>query len=351
MEPYGVVEHRFRPRGVFHAGRRCRAPLLAYAVAALLAGCGSTLPDPSASQRRASGPSAPSTTTKTTATTGTTAATAGDPGVVYQRGSCVRFGPTAGNRHTMVFLDAGHGGIDPGAIGQTQSGQTLFEANATLPVELDTMSLLRAAGFGVTVSRTAATTVALPQPGDISTGSYTVQGEHRDLLAREECANLVHADALVGIYFDAGGSPLNAGCVTGYDPDRPFAASNLRLATLVQKHVLAAMNSHGWGIPDQGVAPDTGLGGPALSAQGDQYGHLVLLGPADPGYVPAPSAMPGALIEPLYVTDPFEATLAASPAGQQVIAAGLAAAVEEYFDTGGQVGASSQLAAPADGRP
>lgn len=41
--------------------------------------------------------------------------------------------------------------------------------------------------------------------------------------------------------------------------------------------------------------------------------------------------MPGALIEPLYLTDPFEATLAASRAGQEVMAGGIAAAVQAYF--------------------
>jgi N-acetylmuramoyl-L-alanine amidase len=41
--------------------------------------------------------------------------------------------------------------------------------------------------------------------------------------------------------------------------------------------------------------------------------------------------MPGALIEPLYVTDPYEAAVAASPRGQHLIAAGIADAVEQYF--------------------
>jgi len=216
-------------------------------------------------------------------------------------------------------------------VGRTQSGQAVHEADETLPVELDTMALLRARGFTVTVSRTGASTVARLQPGDVSGGVFTVQGEHRDLVARELCANLAGARALVGIYFNGGSSPLDAGCLTGYDAARPFAAQNLRLATLLQFAVLAAMDAQGWAIPDLGVAPDTALGGRPLSAQGAAYGHLVLLGPADPGYVDRPSQMPGALIEPLYVTDPFEASLAASAAGQQVIATGIATAIEGYF--------------------
>jgi N-acetylmuramoyl-L-alanine amidase len=41
--------------------------------------------------------------------------------------------------------------------------------------------------------------------------------------------------------------------------------------------------------------------------------------------------MPGALVEPLFVTDPFEGTLVARPAAQQVIAGGIASAVSQYL--------------------
>jgi N-acetylmuramoyl-L-alanine amidase len=43
--------------------------------------------------------------------------------------------------------------------------------------------------------------------------------------------------------------------------------------------------------------------------------------------------MPGTVIEPLYLTDPFEGTIAASALGQHVIARGIASAVEQ--DLGG----------------
>ena len=72
----------------------------------------------------------------------------------FSPGACVSYPPTAGDRHQTVFVDAGHGGIDPGAVGVTQSGQTTHEADLTLPVELDTTGLLRAQGFTVVVSRT-----------------------------------------------------------------------------------------------------------------------------------------------------------------------------------------------------
>jgi N-acetylmuramoyl-L-alanine amidase len=248
----------------------------------------------------------------------------------FAPGSCVAFAPTQGNRHETVFLDAGHGGVDPGAVGKTEAGVTVYEKNLTLRVELDTAALLRAAGFRVVVSRTNAGPVAIPKPGAIVDGVYTRAGDLNEVAARDICANLAKAKVLIGIYFDAGASPANAGCVTGYDPARSFASANLRLAKLLQHAVLTAMNNRGWKIPDEGVLTDEGLGS-GRSATALSYGHLVLLGPAKPGYFATPSEMPGALIEPLFLTDPFEASIADSKIGQHTIAGGIALAVEQFL--------------------
>ncbi len=253
-----------------------------------------------------------------------------DPSM-FEPGSCVAFSPTSGDRHQTVFLDAGHGGIDPGASGVTESGATIHEADETLPVELDAAALLRAQGYRVVVSRTRASTVIRPGSGDVATGVFTLQGEHADVAARDICANLAKATILLGIYFDAGTSATNAGSITGYDTVRPFASDNERLATLLQSDVLAHLNAHGWTVPNAGVVSDTTLGGPASTTTAANYDHLLLLGPADPGWFTTPSQMPGALIEPLFITDPFEGTIAASTAGQQAIAQGMAQAAEQYL--------------------
>jgi N-acetylmuramoyl-L-alanine amidase len=263
-----------------------------------------------------------------TAETVDTAAQAIDP-ALFSTGACMAFPPTEGNRHETVFLDAGHGGIDPGGTGSTESGATITEAPVNLAIELDAMAILRAQGYRVVVSRTGNTTVTKLTSGDVDGDLLTVQGSHNDVAARDVCANMARATVLVGIYMDAG-EPWNAGCVTGYDQDRAFSADNLRLATLVQDDVLGAMNAQGWDIPDEGVQPDSGLGS-ATDAAAENYGHLMLLGPAETGYFDTPSQMPGALIEPLFLTDPFEASIAASTNGQQVIANSLAEAIEQYL--------------------
>jgi N-acetylmuramoyl-L-alanine amidase len=142
-----------------------------------------------------------------------------------------------------VFLDAGHGGLDPGAVGVTQSGRAVDEADETLPVVLDTMAILRHAGFRVVVSRTGPTTVLRPRPRDASGNMLTATGVHDDVAARDVCANLAHANVLVGVYLNAGASAANAGCITASDSARPFADDNRQLADLVQSDVIAAMNA------------------------------------------------------------------------------------------------------------
>jgi N-acetylmuramoyl-L-alanine amidase len=141
---------------------------------------------------------------------------------------------------------------------------------------------------------------------------------------------------LIGIYFDSGASTADAGSLTTFDAARPFQAANRRLADLLQSDVLSAMNARGWAIPAVGVVPDSTVGSlvatsstNAVAEGAAHYGHLLLLGPARAGYFSTPSQMPGAVIEPLFVTDPFEATLAAQASGQATIAGGLARAVEQ----------------------
>jgi N-acetylmuramoyl-L-alanine amidase len=190
------------------------------------------------------------------------------------------------------------------------------------------------------VSRTGATSVVKLSPSDVSGGVLSLVGAHDDVAARDVCANDADANLLVGIYYDAGGSAANAGGLTAYDADRSFSSSNLRLANLLQTDVLAAMNAQGWGIPNDGVMPDDDLGsfvGDAASGgiagEAAAYDHLLLIGPAASQFFTTPSQMPGAVIEPLYITDPYEGSIAASTHGQQVIAGGIAQAVEQYFPT------------------
>ena len=256
----------------------------------------------------------------------------------FASGACVAFPPTNGDNGKTVFLDAGHGGIDPGGVGTTESGQTVYESTVNLAIELDAMTLLRADGYRVVVSRTENTTVVKLDPADTDGQLLSLQGSHDDVVARDQCANLAKADALIGIYMDAGGTAQDAGSVTLYDTDRTFSQENATLAGLLQTDVLGAMNAQGWQIPNDGSLPDGGFGSSVgdpvdggLAAEAAAYNHLLLIGPAMSGYFSTPSQMPGAVIEPLYLTDPFEGSIAVDSADQKVIAHGITTAVEQFL--------------------
>lgn len=262
----------------------------------------------------------------------------------FEPGACVAFAPTHGDNHHTVFLDAGHGSIDPGGEGVTENGTVIYEAPSDLAITLDVTRLLRAKGFRVVVSRTKSTEVARLTPADLTGTLLSPTGVRADLAARDQCANMAGAALLVGIYLDASTTPSNAGSVTTYDATRPFARRSLRFANLLQADVLAEMNAHGWQIPNGGVYPDTTMGGTPLTTTAATYHHLELLGPGLPGWFTTPSTMPGALIEPLYVSDPFEGSIAVSTAGRTAIAHGIAQAVERYFDRGKVRGSSRKKA-------
>jgi hypothetical protein len=100
----------------------------------------------------------------------------------------------------------------------------------------------------------------------------------------------------------------------------------MRLAVALQSAVVASLGSM-----DRGVWTDEQLSAPTLTPSGSAYGHFIELGPALKGWVDNPSQMPGALIEPLFLTNPDEAKFANDPAGQERIAAGLASGLESYF--------------------
>lgn len=321
-------------------GRSLRGPAAAVAGIALLAaiplivvGAGQR-PRPAPAER---GGSLPVTVTPSPAPVASQPPPAGGPigGSDFAAGSCVAFLPTAADRHRTVFLDAGHGGPDPGALGHTLAGGAVDEADLTLSVVMAAIPMLQDRGYRVVVSRTTTAAVAVAGPGDLSAGTFTAHGMLRDSTARARCANLAGAAVLISVHFNAGMSAANGGALTIYDDLRAFGARSLHLATLLQGEILGGLNRQGWGIPDGGVVTDGGAGAPAVDAADRAYGRLVLLGPAAPGYLVSPSDMPGAVVEPLFVTNPFEAAIATGTGGREVIATGIARAADAFLSQAG----------------
>jgi N-acetylmuramoyl-L-alanine amidase len=245
-------------------------------------------------------------------------------------GACMSFSATHGHTGQTVFIDAEHGGLDPGVVGSTAGRRVVLEKDATLAVALRLADQMRAAGNSVVMARTLDTTVLKLSASDSNYGAITSSAVHRDLAMRAACANASGAAVLVSIHFDGFSDPSVGGTETFYDAARPFAAANRRLATSLQSALVARL-----GAPDRGVWTDDQLAAPTLTGSGQSYGHLIELGPQSPGWVDNPSQMPGALVEPLFVTNPAEAQTASDPAGQEKIAAALAAGLMKFLSASG----------------
>lgn len=253
------------------------------------------------------------------------------PRAVLSGGACAEYGPSSGNQGPLIFVDPGHGGPDPGVIGATSAGKTVDEKTETLAVALLLERRLAHDGFRVVLSRMRDTSVVKVKPDYLTGPLYSVAGEHADIEARIACANAVHAALLLSIHFNGFTDPSVGGTTTVYDDARPFTARNLRFADLIQSSVTAAWARAGITIPNRGVAPDSSLGSPTITARAAAYGHILLLGPASPGWLADPTAMPGALSEPLFLTDGPEATLADSALGRHLLASAYARAIRRYY--------------------
>jgi len=226
-----------------------------------------------------------------------------------------------------VFVDPGHGGVDPGAVTALGDGRRLVEKDLTLAVALKLARLLRAAGYRVVLARTGDTSVVRLGQENLADGAMRPTAARLDLQARIACANSSGASALLSIHFNAFDDPAVGGAQTFYDDARAFAAGNRTLARLIQSNLV----SHLPGTADRGILADSELDAPALSEVGADYGRLLELGPAQAGFLEPPSASPGVLTEPLFLSSPAEAELAASERGQAQIAAGLAAGLQAFL--------------------
>jgi N-acetylmuramoyl-L-alanine amidase len=251
-----------------------------------------------------------------------------DPAAALSPGACRALPPTGRSRGRTVFVDAGHGGPDPGVLGSTPAGAQLQESALALAVATDLGADLRAAGYGVVLSRTGDSSV-LSFPGQVLEGGAMSPDQVRqDLEARVHCANRSGAAVLVSVHFNGYGDPSAEGAQTIYDAERPFADSSRRLAASLQTALVQRL-----GLGDRGLLTDDELQAPVLSDQAGAYGHLILLGPAQQGWLDQGTTMPGALVEPLFLTSPADASRIAGAASQRRMAAALAAGVQGYLDS------------------
>jgi N-acetylmuramoyl-L-alanine amidase len=238
---------------------------------------------------------------------------------------------SAGAGAVLVYLDPGHGGVDRGTSGTDIYGREIDEKTITLEVARQTAKRLQNDGIGVALSRSDDSTpeaVASDFTGDGT--MFTPEGVLHDLQHRVDRANASGAQVLLSIHFNAFSDPSIGGSETFFDVARPFADQNERFARLIQDSVMSNLQSRGILVLDRGVTDDASLDAEDLGTLGGAYRHLILLGPPLDGKLRA-SQMPGALSEPLFLSNPAEATAAGRPEVLAALADGYADAIEEFL--------------------
>ena len=226
--------------------------------------------------------------------------------------------PAAPGKGT-VFVDAGHGGKEIGASFRFEDGRALVEKELNLKVAGRLAALLREAGLGVAVSRTVDAQVN-------GTRDLTNDGKVNltdDLQARIDAANAAKANLLISVHFNGIDDPSKKGTQTFYSEGRPFSAQNRLLAELVQASLVRNIRGAGYQTDDRGATNDSRVLG--------QNNHYYLLGPQSPT-IRRPSAMPGIIGEPLFVTSSEDAQALRQEKVQEAVARGYFDAILAYFE-------------------
>ena len=201
-----------------------------------------------------------------------------------------------------IVVDPGHGGMDGGA-----SANGLIEKNITLPIGLDLGALLRGQGASVVYTRGSDTFVSLAE--------------------RTAIANQAKASAFIAIHVNAFKDPSYRGVMTFYGAPGGYATGVRRSAAEVSASRALATDVQASTVAQTGQVGD-----------GVQPASYYVLGNA---------AMPAALIETGFLTNPAEGAQLATPALQERIAAGIANGVARFLSAAASVTIAPSPAAGA----
>ena len=240
--------------------------------------------------------------------------------------------PTVDPRYvgTVICLDPGHGGPDhsherAAADGRPAVDESMLTLNHALALE----ERLSARGFTVVLTRRTDRAVNATEADVNGDGKTAADSEHDgtidELQARINVCNRVGADLLLSLHVNGFTDARANGYETWYTGERPFGDESQRFATYLFNALGAQMRAAGYEPRARGVFDDAqaNVGNPDLLT------HYVLIGPAVPGKV-TPSAMPGAIVEPLFLTNDADAAFLTSAAGQDAIVSAYERAIMQY---------------------
>ena len=246
----------------------------------------------------------------------------------------------------MVFIDAGHGGcLDWGVPNPFDNTLERAEKTLTLAMALALRERLEASGAAVVLTRDEDEAVAGDVDPDFGcTGppfrdanadgevGFDLEGTtllRDELTARIDLANLSRADVFLSVHVNAitenGQVYEIAATQTFYTDETPWGSASARLAELVQREVVDALDGVAtYERQDRGVqAVNYYVIAPPLTADSP--------GEHEPRARPRGIQMPGVLAEVGSMSLEAESALLAAPLGQDAVADGLFGALVAFL--------------------
>lgn len=201
------------------------------------------------------------------------------------------------SRHTLQFwhlplsgkvivVDAGHGGLDGGAVG----GNTV-EKGLNLAIALDLRNYLQESGALVVMTRES--------DEDLADEDYTGRHKTQDLLRRADLIEKAHPDAVISVHMNAIPSSRWRGAQTFFYPK---SEENQKFARLIQDSIRKTLNN-----TDRYAKP---------------IGHVYILKKASP---------PAALVEVGFLSNPQERSMLVQESYQKKVATAISLGIQRYF--------------------
>jgi N-acetylmuramoyl-L-alanine amidase len=248
--------------------------------------------------------------------------------------------PANFKRPPVVCLDPGHGGSDRGFTSFFDDGTAgLEEAVLVMQQAWDLEARLKNRGYDVVMTRD--TDIDVNADGkdvnkDGRTAAHDPPRSDRnktldEIQARINTCNAADADLLVSIHINGYSTEKPRGYETWFTRERPFGDRSAEFATLAYAHLKEQFAKIGYVLPpeeERGVLPDSTAD---VQREHPVFKHFVITGPAIPGVI-TPSAMPGAIVESLFVSNPGDAAVLTSPDGENAIVTAYENAIVEYFE-------------------
>lgn len=254
------------------------------------------------------------------------------------------FTPTPDPRFVgkIVCLDVGHGGSDRGFTREeTEGAPAMEEAEYNLIFARAVRARLETLGFTVVMTRDS--DVDVNAAGEDVNGDGETHANMRskgfeaaerakdldELQARIDICNEAGADLLVSMHMNGFNEDLTvSGYETWFSSSRPFRTLNRLFATLAYDALGEEMAEAGYNARGRGVQDDQDAD---VIFSGDAFDSYVITGPAQPGKI-VPSAMPGAIIEVLFLSNEQDAAFLASTAGRDAVVTAYVRAISGYFE-------------------